>query len=178
MSKSIEENIAGAAPIIRILKTATCSNLSGKSSLEYHVGYCQDDAEICFRVVSNTGGGYFSPQWVSLKAVQAAIAKAPKPLTSFAMSMLFLGKSVNTPSFLFAALKQEGLVATDPENIRAYVVVSPEAFMSEMTKLIDAGTDIKVPAKVTGKGVVKSNSKEDVPVLAAASEGRPKKAKS
>ncbi len=161
------------SPIIRILKIGTCPTLSGKGQLGYHIGL-GPETEILFRMTSNSGGGYFSPEWVSLKSIQAAIDKAPKPLTSFALSMLFRGKSVNTPSFLFAALLAEGLVIRDAENPRVYVALSPDSFMSEMTKLIDAGTDLKVPQKIAGKGVVKSSK----PTPPPPSRGRPKKAKS
>lgn len=160
-------------PVIRILKLGNCPTLSGKGNLEYQVGH-EVDGDILFRITANSGGGYFSGGWVPFKVIHDALEKAPKPLTSFALSSLYRGKSVNTPSFLFAALKQEGLVATDPEYIRGYAAVSPDDFMSEMTKLIDAGTDLKVPVKVTGKGVVKSSG----PVLPQPSKGRPKKPKS
>lgn len=165
----------GAAPVIRVLKLGSCPTLSGKGKLEYLVGH-EVDGDIFFRISSNSGGGYFSGDWVKLKVIQEALEKASKPLTSSALSVLYLGKSVNTPSFLFAALKQEGLVATDPENPRTYVAVSPDAFMSEMTKLIEAGTDIRMPVKLTGKNVVKSSSKDAVPILADASKGKSKKA--
>lgn len=160
-------------PVIRIIKLGSCPTLSGKGKLEYQIGH-EVDGDILFRITANSGGGYFSGGWVPLKIIQAALEKGPKPLTSFALSALYRGKSVNTPSFLFAALKQEGLVATDPEYVRGYVAVSPDAFMFEMAKLIDSGTDLKVPMKVTGKGVVKSSG----PTLSQPSKGRPKKAKS
>lgn len=160
------------APVIRILKIGNCPTLSGKGQLRYHIGL-EGKSDIFFRMTSNSGGGYFNPDWVPLKAMLDALEKAPKPVTSFSLSPLFRGRSINTQSFIFSALKQEGLVATDPENVRAYVAVSPDGFMSEMTKLIDAGTDLKVPVKVTGKGVVKSSA----PIQPSPSKGRPKKAK-
>lgn len=160
-------------PVIRILKLGTCPTLSGKGVLEYQVGH-EVDGDILFRIAANSGGGYFSGGWVPLKVIQAALEKAPKPITSFSLATLYRGRSVNTPSFLFAALKQEALVVTDPDYVRGYVVVSPEAFMSEMAKLINVGTDLKVPVKVTGKGVVKSSES----VLPQPSKGRPKKPKS
>lgn len=162
------------SPVIRILKLGTCQTLSGKGKLEYHIGL-EGGSEILFRMSSNSGGGYFSPEWVSLKSVQAALEKAHKPLTSFGLSGLFLGKSVNTPSFLFAALLAEGLVARDEENPRVYVTCPTEGFLAQIGQLIDAGIDLKVPVKVTGKGVDKNRPKEDVPVLAAASKGKSKK---
>ncbi len=164
-------------PIIRILKIGACPNLSGKSNLGYHIGY-SPESEICFRVVSNSGGGYFSPEWVLLTSIREALDKAPKPITSFSLSALFRGKSVNTPSFLFAALLAEGLVQRDEENLRCYIVMPPDAFMADILQLIEAGTDLKAPQKISGKGVVKSSGNDVVPTLSSPSRGRPKKAKS
>ncbi len=77
---------------LRIIKIGTCSSLTGKSTLGYHIG-CNDQAEICFRMASNTGGGYFSPNWIPLNAILSAMEQAPKPLTSFALMPLFAGKT-------------------------------------------------------------------------------------
>lgn len=164
--KKVTSNIPTLA--MRILKIGTCPTLSGKgkSILTYHIG-CTPDSEVHFRVSSNTGGGYFSPEWVSLKAIQEAFDKGPKPLTSFALWPLFKGKSVNTPGFLFAALKNEGQVQSDEENPRCYVAVAPKAFISEVKKLIASDVDIKVAAEIVGKGVVKGKPKaaDGVPIV-------------
>lgn len=165
------------AAIHRILKIGSCPNLSGKSNLGYHIGY-SPDSEVCFRVVSNTGGGYFSSEWVLLKSIRDALDRAPKPITSFSLSGLFHGKSVNTPSFLFAALLSEGLVQRDEENPRSYLVIPPDAFMAAIQQLIDVGTNLKVPQIVSGKGVVKSSGKDVVPTLSSSSKIRAKKNKS
>lgn len=153
-------------PSFKILKIGSCSTLSGKGNLAYQVG-CNDNAEIFFRITSNSGGGWFSADWVSLKVILSAIGKANKPLTSFALHSLFIGKSVNTPAFLFAALKQEGLVISDADNPRCYKNVPPEPFMAEMKTLIASGTDLKAKTVVTGKGVTKPNAKvvDDIPVI-------------
>jgi hypothetical protein len=133
-------------------------------------------------MTSNNGGGYFSPEWVSIKSILAALEKGPKPLTSFALSKIFIGKSVNNPSFMFAALLAEGLVKRDEDDHpRCYIAMPPDEFMSGIQKLIDAGADIKVASKVVGKGVVKVKTKaipeEVVPVLNPPSKGKPKKVK-
>ena len=172
-------SINTTAPQLRILKTAACPTLSGKGkgTLTYHIG-CTVDSEICFRMASNSGGGYFSPEWVSLKAIQASLENGHKPLTSFAILPLFRGKSVNTPCFLFAALLAEGLVQRDAENPRVYVCCPPDGFMAEVNKLIASDVDIKVAAKVVGKGVVKNRPKTvDVIPVMTKSKGKPKKAK-
>jgi len=133
------------APLIRILKTGTCPNLSESATLGYHVG-CNADSRIQLSVNSNSGKGFFSREWVSLDAVFKAIDKCPKdkPLNAFWLGPLYAGKSVNTPSFLMAVLLAEGLVKKVERN---YEKVSHAAFVSEVEKLIASGVDLKVEDK-------------------------------
>lgn len=130
-------------PIIRILKVGNCNNLSARSSLTYHIG-CTADKEIYIRVASNGGGGYFSPEWVSLKAIQEAMRSWKWRLTSSAIRQLYQGKSANSPGFLFAALYVEGLVERDMDNPRVYVACDASFFMAEINKLIDAEVNLTV----------------------------------
>lgn len=163
---------------IKITKAGECSSLSGKGSLNYLIGY-DNESNIYFRVTANSGGGWFSGDWVSMQAIQAALDKAPKPLTSYALQILFKGKSVNTPAFLFAALKQEGLVTTDPDNPRCYLETLKDDFMTSMHQLIAADIDLKLDAKVTGKGMIKAKRTTDViPVISTASSSKIKPIKS
>lgn len=145
----------------KILKIGSCYTLSGKGTLGYQIG-SNASSDIFLRVTSNTGGGWFSGEWISLKSISSALDSAPTPLTSYALQKLFQGKSVNTPAFLFASLKQEGLVDLDPENPRCYVRMSPDSFLAEMRQLISAGTDLKAE-------VIKSKqkTKDVIPVIAS-----------
>src|ERR1019366_4747872 len=91
---------------VRILKTGTCPSLSGKSKLTYQLG-CMGKSDLQFRISANSGTGFFSDDWVSLSDIQEVLDKGPsgKPITSFVLVPLFRGKSMNTPGFLFAAMK-------------------------------------------------------------------------
>lgn len=153
-------------PVLKVLKIGNCSTLSGKGTLAYQIS-CDQTSEIFLRITANSGGGWFSADWVSLKVIMSALGKANKPLTSHALFPLFAGKSVNTPAFLFAALKQEGLVAIDTDNPRSYVTVSPDTFMAEINALIASGTDLKPKTVVTGKGATKASPQvvDDIPVI-------------
>ena len=132
-------------PSIRILKTATCPNLSDSAKLGYHIG-CTPDSKIQLRVHSNTGKGFFSREWIPLDAILKAIDKCPKdkPLNAFWLGSLYAGKSINTPSFLMAVLLAEGLVKKVERN---YEKVSHAAFVAEVNKLIASDIDIKVEEK-------------------------------
>ena len=128
---------------MRILKVASCPTASGKTILTYHIG-CNADNEIKFRVIGNTGGGYFSAEWVAFNAIQPALAKASLPLTSFPLIKLYQGKSTNTPAFLMATLKHEGLVRNLVGKVRGYELLDSGVFMAEMETLIASGVNLKV----------------------------------
>jgi len=93
---------------ITVIKTGTCKTLSGKSTLTYQVG-TDEESGVNVRISKNTGGGFFSNEWVSMKDIQAIMEEHPAgtPVTSFLLQPLFHGKSVNTPAFLLAALAHE-----------------------------------------------------------------------
>ena len=128
-------------PSPRILKNASCPTLSDKGTLGYHIGINAND-ELLIRVATNSGGGYFSSEWVPVSTALNLLQNADIPLTSFSLLTLFKGKSVNTPAFLFAALKAEGLVASDIANPRCYALIPTDAFMAQMATL--KASDIKL----------------------------------
>ena len=139
----MSQNINNLVPTMRILKVATCLTSSGKATLTYHIG-CTTDNDIQFRVIANTGGGLFSPEWVSLSAIQPAFEQAPFPLTSFPLINLYQGKSTNTPAFLMAVLKNRGLVRNLEGKIRGYEILDSKAFIDEMNALIASDIDLKI----------------------------------
>ncbi len=153
-SASAVPEIPGNSPV-RILKMAPCPSLSGRSTLTYHVG-CTPESEspaILFRVFANSGGGFFSNEWVELSEVQNAFAKVPGDIaiTAHVLSPLFQGKSANNQSFLFAVLKHEGLVSTLPDSKGRYGRADAGKFMAEVEALMASDVDLKVvetPAKV------------------------------
>ena len=107
----MSKKAAKAEPTVRVLKNGTCPNLSGKLTLSYRIGV-DESGEIMLRLVGNSNPGYFNNEWVPYSAVQELLAKQDqgKAITSFVLTPLFRGKSTNSPSFLFAVLKHEGLV--------------------------------------------------------------------
>jgi len=128
---------------IRVLKIATCPTNSGRAKLAYHVG-CNPEHDIYFRVTANTGGGLFSPEWVSLKTMLATLEVAHKPIASYPLLKLLNGRSINTPAFLMAAMKSEGVVRSLEGKIRGYEIVDNELFITEMRALIDSGVNLIV----------------------------------
>jgi hypothetical protein len=184
-AKTIEETA------IRVLKKADCPTLSGKSTLTYQIG-CTNAAEIMLRITGNTNPGYFNSEWVPYADVQALLAKQDqgKGITSFTLVPLYRGKSTNSPSFLFAVLKQEGLVQLSESKKRCYDRCSDAAFLERVQKLID-GKPVAEQApkaksaknnKVASDAVAQEPVEKplivlgDVPDNKPAKRGRPKRA--
>jgi hypothetical protein len=116
---------------IKVVRSGTCPSLSGKSKLTYHVGLSQT-REVLLRVVQNSNSGCFSPEWVDVRALHAAFDKVPKgeSVTADNLVTLFRGKSMNTPFFLFAVMKCEGLVEASKTDKRRYERVDPKGFIA------------------------------------------------
>lgn len=135
---------------IRTIKIGNCSTLSGRSELVYHVGN-DTESEVHIKVVQNSGNGQFNSNWVSLSAIEKILTGHPadKPMTSSAMLPVFRGKSSNSPAFLFAALKAEGLVVAGKEKDSGYTLGNLAVFKKEMSDLIAAGTDLSTAPETT-----------------------------
>lgn len=140
---------------VRIVKSSTCKSLSGKSELSYHIA-CDSDNEIYFRIADNSGNGFFSCEWVKLSDIEAVFdsMKKGEGITSFHLDSLFIGKSVNTPAFLLAVLKAEGLVEPQPLRQRAHDRLPTKDFQEGIFALVDADVNIdtaKKPLKKASK---------------------------
>jgi hypothetical protein len=131
-------------PAIRVLKIGSCPSLTGKSTLTYQIG-CTAESEVHLRVADNSGGGFFSDEWVPFATIQEAFDKQPKerPIISLILYPLFQGRSLNTPAFLLAVLKAEGLVKPLGDKKRGYERVDPAEFMAEIKKLMNSSIDLK-----------------------------------
>ena len=173
---------------VRILKVATCPSVSGKSQLTYHVA-CTAESQIVFRIFSNSAGGAFNQDWVSLNAILQAVSKDNKAITSFMLHPLYQGKSVNTPGFLLAVLKNEGLVQPSTTKRRCHEWVDEGRFVAEMQAWAASGKEAKVedaPAKsrrkaMKGSAEVPAEAHDSKPITVEInsepqpSEGKPSK---
>ncbi len=139
-SKRVAKAAATEAPV-RILFIETCPSLSGNSKLTYHVGF---DTDIQLRIHSNTGAGFFSKEWVAMKTILEALPAAP--FTSQHLTKVINGQSLNTPGFLLAALKSEGLVQHSKAKRRRWERADPAAFLARVKPLIASGADLSADA--------------------------------
>ena len=133
---------------IKILKNDTCPSISGKSTLKYQIGADADDA-IMLRITGSSGGGFFSNEWIAFEKIQALLDAHPaeKPITSIVLYPLFRGKSVNTPSFLLAALVHEKLLRPMKGKQRCHEVGDMKIFAEKITKLTSRTSKKKAPVK-------------------------------
>ena len=133
---------------MRVLKTATCKSISGKSTLTYQIG-CTPDSSIHFRITKNTGAGFFNNEWIALKDIEKALAESPEgqPLNSFLLQPLFSGKSTNSPGFMAAILTREKILSS--LKGRRYELLDTEEFNARMQKLVSSGRSSGATRKKT-----------------------------
>ena len=142
----------------RVLKSGTCPSLSGRSKLTYEFAVGPSN-RLHVRIAKNSGGGFFHDRWVQWERVQAVLDKSgTKPLLCHTLEPLFKGLSVNTPGFLLAALKHEGLVVDHAEVARCYQRADPAPFFQEMKALLEGPVKgvkavkvVKAPAQPPAK---------------------------
>ena len=121
---------------VRVLRSASCPSLSGKSKLGYEIG-CGPEGDIQLRVSKNTGSGYFSKGWISWGRVQRVLDKnGAKPITMHTFGPLFKGQSINTAGFLLAVLRSEGLVQVMADKPRCHERLDPGAFLLDIQGLM------------------------------------------
>jgi len=136
MTNTTEQNVT-ITKQKRIIKINQCPTLSNNSTLTYHIGCDEGDDRsdsnqtIYFRINANTGGGFFNDEWIALTDIQAAFEKWPvdSPLTSFALNGLFKGRSANSPAFLMALLKEEGIIMTLKGKHRSHEYQDNDEFL-------------------------------------------------
>jgi hypothetical protein len=144
-----------SAPL-RILKVGSCPSLTGRSTIGYRIEM-NDASELFVKLVSNSGGGYFNSDAISLSVVQKLLATVAEgnAVTSTTLAPLFLQRSANSAGFLWAALMHMGLIRPAKEK-RTYELTTDAAaqFFMEIKGLIDSGISlaaddkaIKIPRK-------------------------------
>ena len=98
-------------PSVTILQSDRCDSISEKSQLTFNIAL-NNKGQAMIRIASNTGGGFWSKEYVPVNAIVNLIESVPedKSITSVHFFKLFIGKSQNTPGFLLAVLLKEGLL--------------------------------------------------------------------
>ena len=154
MSKSEDTNM-------KVLKSATCPTLSGKSTLTYQIG-TSPESVVHLLISKNNGGGFFSDEWLALDDILDTLKKRPKgsPVLSHFLTPLLKGKSVNTSAFILAVLSHLKLIRPLPKKKRQHELLDPMPFLDQVTQLMDAegksaGTTRKASSASTKKAAVR-----------------------
>jgi len=161
---------APTEPPLRILKIARCPTVSGKSTLTYHLG-CTPESVIKIRLYSNTGNGFLNQDWIAWTAIQEKL-ELHSPFTSQVLHALFSGKSLNSPGFLMAVLKAEGVVKASTVKGRCYELTKDARFLAEIEQLMASGVDLDADeeAKLEAKAAAKSKPKKQAGEAEATTE--------
>ena len=120
----------------QVIKISSCKALSGNGEIGYELSL-DNKKSLHIRITSNSGGGFFSDESISLAEIEHILLSqlAPSRLTSVALQPLFKGKSVNTPAFLMAALRNEGFVKPIGEMKRFHQCIDAKLFKALIKKL-------------------------------------------
>jgi len=119
---------------IRAVKTEKCPSLSGKSTLTYQVG-CNQEHEIFFKILGNTGGGHFNQHWMALEDALNQFQSCPEKISSHMLSPLLLGKSSNSAGFFLATMLAEEIIKPSKEKQRCYTLQKLEPFLGAVAAL-------------------------------------------
>ena len=119
---------------VRVLKTGTCPTLSGRGNLKYEIG-ADEASNVAIRLTGNSGGGFFNGDWVAFDDVSKILLSpyVQKGLSSTAFVPIYRGKSMNSPSFLAAVLKAEGVIRLQEGKTRQYEVADLEGFLASVS---------------------------------------------
>jgi hypothetical protein len=146
---------------MRVLRTSTCKTLSGKSTLTYQIG-CTPESEIHLRITKNSGGGFFSDEWVKYEDIQVVQKERAKdsPIMSHFISPLLQGKSSNTSGFIMAALTHLKLLKPLPKKKRLHELLDTGPFLDTMEKLMSSAGKATAKKTVRKKATVKTRTKK------------------
>jgi len=119
-----------------ILKTSTCKALAGCGTIGYELSLDSKKA-LHIRITSNSAGGFFSDERVSLSDIREAFKSSAGDgrISASMLFILFKGKSVNTPGYILASLKSEGFIKPIDGLTRFYEAIDDKSFNALIKKL-------------------------------------------
>lgn len=124
----------------RIIKKSTAPKLSPKAlgSLAYHVGYDDKSKSFHFRITANSGGGFFSNEWIALQDVLDIIENTPsdEPFKAMIFKSLYQSKGSNNHGFLAAALRAENLLLPVEKQLMSRTLGDIDVFKAAMQQLV------------------------------------------
>jgi hypothetical protein len=139
-------------PAFTILQKSKCPTLSQSGKIDFQIT-SDSNGVIHLGLTGNSGTGYFRKARQPVKEIITALEQfqAKHEITSLALKDLYTG-SINSWSFLMAALLSLGLVEPLKNNGRRYQLSNPDAFLASLDKLKSQHTG-------SGKGKPKAKVK-------------------
>jgi hypothetical protein len=119
------------SPIVPV-RSGSASKLNGGGVIEYEVG--REHQQLHIRITKNDSSGTFGKEWMAWSAVRPLLDEAKKTgqlVHSSLFRSVIASKSQNTPGFLAAALRKEGLLAATEEGSTLSNVVGDPAQWEE-----------------------------------------------
>jgi hypothetical protein len=153
-----------AEPAFTILQKSKCPTLSQSGNIDFQIT-SDSNGVIHIGLTGNSGTGYFSKARQPVKEIITALEQfqAKHEITSLALKDLYTG-SINSWSFLMAALLSLELVEPLKDNGRRYKLCNVEAFLASLDKL---------KAQHTGSGKGKPKAKIKAANRIAKSKSKP-----
>ncbi|MYM63318.1 hypothetical protein [Pseudomaricurvus sp. HS19] len=131
----------------RILKKGTCPQLSRTTDAEltYNIGYSDSSHALFIRITANSGGGFFSNEWIALEAITNVIEVLPRkePFPALVLKPLYQSRGANNHGFLAAALRQEGILVAVDTKPYLNLFGGMKAFSDGIGKLIQNNTALE-----------------------------------
>ena len=116
---------------IEVIYQGDCPSLSERSTITYVIGR-HPAGSLHLRLVGNSGGGMFCPDWIPGTEIDAVVVGHTE-LTSRSFQVLKPGRSTNTAGFVMAAIKSLGLIRNNAENSRLHEHVPTETLEKVVT---------------------------------------------
>lgn len=131
----------------RILKKGTCPQLSRTTDakLSYNIGYSDSSGTTFIRIIANSGGGFFSNEWIALEDICGVIEKLPQkePFPALVLKSLYQSRGANNHGFLAAALRKEGILVAVDTKPYLNLFGGMKAFSDGIGKLIQNNTSLE-----------------------------------
>jgi hypothetical protein len=119
-----------------VLTKSSCPTLSLSGKIDFQIT-SDSNGVIHIGLTGNSGTGYFSKAKQPVKEIITALEQfqAKHEITSLALKNLYPSSSINSWSFMMAALLSLGLVEPLKDNGRRYKLCNPDAFLASLEKM-------------------------------------------
>ena len=138
----------------QLVKQFQCKKLSlkAKGSITYDLWQHQEDNKLYLALSANDSSGCFSAELLSVEQLLAflkTLQANQRPFFAASLKPMFVGKSSNNPSFLAAALLDQGVLKLNASNPRLLEVMPDYEQWPE--RLHPATTDTAKKSKSASK---------------------------